>query len=224
MAFSIVAAGGTLYKVTTAGVATALTLPTDATLTTTRRARTVLMGKNIVLVNGATRSLLIDPEFNVKPLILNPPTSAPILAAGAAGNYTGVVRCKYTYIIKDTETGALLAESAFSPISNEATITADLIAVTGIQVSPDAAVTHRRLYRTATGPGSVYFHWLDLDGITLTAVHDDASDSAISLVAAPTDLGSAPGAAPGTFMTVIASWKDRLWGVGDQAVDTLVYT
>lgn len=223
MPFDIFAAGGTLYRMTTAGVATALTLPTGVTLSSTRAARMVISGRNIVITNGATRSLIVDPEFTVRPLILRPPSSAPTIAAGAAGGLTGTYRCKYTFIIKDVNSGALLSESAFSPISASLTVAAQLIAVTGVQASPDTQTTHRRLYRIATG-GTAYFHWIDLDGNTLTEIHSDASDAALALVAAPTGLGSAPGMAPGTFMTVIAAWKDRLWGVGNESIDTLVYT
>jgi hypothetical protein len=222
MAYSLVVAGGTLYKITPAGVATALTLPTGITISATRPSYLAIVQRNIALVNGPTRSLLIDPNFNVYPLIPQPPTTAPLLADGGAGTYSGTVRARYTFIIKDPVSGKLIAESPFSPISASLTVTNKLIQA-DLQTSPDSAVTHRRLYRTTTG-GSTYFHWLDVDGNTQTSIKDDLSDAAIGLVAAPTHLGAAPGMALGTFMTNIVEWKDRLWGVGDIDPDVLVFT
>ena len=225
MAYSIIAAGGSLYRMTTAGVATALTLPTDVTLSSTRPARMAVLGRNVAVVNGANRSLVVDPLGTVRHMQLTPPASPVILAAGSAGSLSGTFQVKYTYITKDPVSGALLAESDFSPASAaSSTLTSDLLNVTGIGLSPDSDVTHRRLYRTATGPGSTYFHWIDVDGNTITATSNDMSDTALSVVAAPTERGVAPGAILGTYMTRCVEWKQRLWGVGDLDVDTLRYS
>ncbi len=210
---------------TTLGVATGLTLPTGVTISTTRRTRMAVLGRNIAVVNGPSRSLQVAPNNTVRPLILRPPVSPPLLAAGAAGLYSGTVRAKYTYIIKDPDTGDLLAESDFSPISGAVTVALKLIAVSGLAASPDTQVTHRRLYRTTTGPGDTYFQWIDVEGNGGAAsIADDTSDVLLNLVAAPTGLGAAPGMVPGTFMTVLCAWKGHLWGVGDLDVDTLLFS
>jgi hypothetical protein len=225
MAYYIVAAGGTLYQLSTAGVATALTLPTGTTLSTTRRSRMAVLGRNLVVVNGTSRSVQVAGDQTVRPLILRPPVSPPIIAAGAAGGYSGTVRCKYTNIIKDPASLQLMAESDFSPVSASVTVVSKLLAVSGLAAAADPQVTHRRLYRTATGPGSAYFQWIDVEANLPTgAISDDTSDALLSLVAAPTGLGSAPGMVPGTFMSIIASWKGHLWGVGDLDVDTLLFS
>ena len=210
---------------TAAGVATALTLPSGITIDTTRRPRLAVLGRDIILTNATTRSLLIDPDFNVYPLQLQAPASAPVLSSSASGGLTGTFRVKYTYIIKDPLSGRLIAESDFSPVSaSSGAITSKLLKAT-FAPSPDAAVTHTRFYRTLTGPGTVYFPWIDSDGRTsLTSISDDLSDASLQLVAAPTTLGGAPGLATGSFMTLLVEWKDRLWGVGDKDVDVLRYT
>lgn len=224
MPFYVAKGGANLYRMTTAGVATALTLPTDVVEVSGRRPRFTVVGRDVICTNAFSRSLLIDPDFNVYPLQLRPPASPPVLTSAVAGTLSGTFRVKYTHIIKDPLTGRLIAESDFSPVSasSGAIVSKRLKAV--CEVSPDAAVTHRRFYRTTTGPGSTYFPWVDLDGNTLTAVSDDMSDTALQLLAAPTTLGAAAGMVPGTFMTLCTEWKGRLWGVGSDEVDKLRHT
>lgn len=225
MPYSIAVAGGTVYRVDTAGVATALTLPTGVSIDTTRMARMTVFGRNVVIVNAPSRSLWVDPNGMIRPLLLQPPSGPPILAAGAAGGLTGTFNGKYSHIVKDPLTLALLMESDFSQVSANVTIAAKLLAYSAVYPSPDTSVvTARRLYRPTTGPGSTYYNWIDLDGNTLTSGSDDLSDTLLPLLAAPTELGSAPGMINGTYMTLIASWKQRLWTVGDQAIDTLRYS
>lgn len=223
MAYALVAAGGTLYKVTTAGVATAITLPTGVTLSTTRRARMAVMGRTIIVSNGATRTLFVDPKDVARPLLLRAPTSPPILTAGSAGAYTGTRRARYSFAIRDPDSGALLAESPLSPVSASVAFAAKIIVCSDVAVSPDADVNLRRLYTTATN-GSAYFPWLDLDGNTQTTFSDETSDAQLGTVAAPTNLGLAPGMTNGSFMTLLCEWKGHLWGVGDVDVDTLLFS
>lgn len=226
MAYSIVVAGGSIYRVDTSGVATALTLPTGITVSTTRRPRMAVLGRNVYIANAPLRSLMVTPDGTVRPMQLQPPLSAPILAASAgAGNLTGSYNAKFTYCVKDPDSGALLLESAYSQVSNSVTIASKLIDASGITASPDALRnTFRRLYRPTTGPGSTYFRWIDLDGNEKTTLSDDSGDIALSVIASPTELGVAPGMVGGTFMTLLASWKNRLFGVGNDDPDTLRYS
>lgn len=224
MAYNIVAAGGSLYLMTTAGVGSALSLPTGVTLSSSRAARMSVLGRNVAIVNGPNRSLVVDALGVVRPMQLTPPSSPVALTSANAGGLSGSFRVKYTYIVKDSN-GAILAESAFSPESaSSGTITSKLLQCATIGISPDSAVTHRRLYRTTTGPGTTYYHWLDVDGNTVTSAADDLADSALTLTAAPTELGVGPGALLGTYMTVCVEWKGRLWAVGDIDIDTLRYS
>lgn len=223
MAYYVVVAGSTLYKMTSAGVATALTLPTDITLSATRAARMAVLGRNVVVVNTGLRNLFVDPDLTVRPLSLTAPISPCVLAAGASGSLTGAYLAKYTYVVKDPRTGAVIVESPLSPASLSVTVASKLLAVTGIGICPDASCTHRQLYRTTNG-GSSYFPWLLIDGNVNTAATDGISDAGLQLFTAETDLGSPPGAQVGTYMTLIASWKNRLWGVGDIDIDTILFS
>jgi len=223
MAFYLVVAGGTLYKLSTNGTALALDLPADVTLSPTRPPRFAIVGRHVLVVNNPTRSLWVDPTFRVRPMQLVAPVGPPVLSAGAAGALTGAYRVKYTHIVKDPLTGALLAESDFSPESAPVDLAAQRLLASGVTVSPDQCVTHRRLYRTLA-EGAVYYPWLDLDGNTLTVVEDDLTDDLLPNLAATRELGVGPGLLPGTYMTLCVEWKGRLWGVGNRNIDTLRYS
>lgn len=221
MAYSLVIAGGTLYKLTPAGVPTALALPAGITLSATRPPRWVILGRTVYLTNNPTRSLAIDRHFVVRPMQLIPPVSPVTLARGDAGGLSGAYTVKFTHIIKEPN-GALVAESEFSPVSAPATLDGHLLAASNISASQDAAVTHHRLYRTLAD-GAVYYAWLDVDAQQQTAA-DDLSDILLPNLAAPRELGTAPGLVPSTYMTQCVEWKNRLWAVGDRDIDTLRFS
>lgn len=223
MPYTIALTASGLYRVTSAGVGTALTLPYETNIVAGRKPRMAVLDRNVVITNALTRSILIDPDFNVYPLQLQPPTSAPVLSNTAGAGLTGVYRAKYTYLIKDGN-GKVICESDFSPASAAFTITDDILTAT-ISKPLDTSVTHVRIYRTTTN-GSTYFPWIDIDGRNTTAISSTLADASLQLVAAPTSLGTAPGCLPGTFMQECVTWKNRLWGVGgdDKTVDKLRHT
>jgi len=222
MPYAIVVAGATLYRVSSAGVATPLPLPDGVTLSTTRPPRLAVFGRNVILTNNPTRSLAIDPDFNVRPLQLVAPVSAVVLGVGGIGGLAGTYQVKYTHAQIDPETGGLVSESDFSPISAPLTLAGGLLNVTGISASPDLSTTHHRLYRTLAD-GDVFYWWLDVEA-GQTTIADDLSDLLLPNLAAPRELGAGPGLLPSSFMTLLTSWKNRLWGVGNRHVDTLRYS
>lgn len=223
MPYTIALTASGLYRVTTAGAGTALTLPSDVSIVSGRTPRMAVLDRNVIITNALTRSILIDPDFNVYPLQLAPPTSAAVLSDGAAGSLSGSFRVKYTYCIKDAN-GRLIVESDFSPASASYTITSKLLKAT-VSKPTDTAVTHIKLYRTTTS-GSTYFPWGEIDGRDTATFSSAMSDASLQLVAAPTSLGTAAGAVPGSFMTQCVAWKNRLWGVGSEttSVDKLRHT
>jgi hypothetical protein len=222
MAYAVVVAGGVLYRMTPGGLATELTLPAGVTLSLTRPPRWAVLGRTVLLTNNPSRSLVIDADFNVRPMQLAAPVSAPVLSAGPTGGLTGAYMVMYTNVIIDPETGALLAESDFSPVSAPITLAGQQLIASGISTSPDAAVTHHRLYRTLAD-GQVFYAWVDIDA-NQTTVADDLSDVLLPNLAAPRELGAAPGLLPGTYLTLLTVWKNRVWGVGDRQVDILRYS
>lgn len=220
MPFYIAVAGGTLYRMSTTGTATALTLPSGVTIDSTRVARMAVLDRKIVVVNAPSRSVWIAPDGTVRPLGLTPPSGAPLLSGTGSGTLSGTFKARQSFVILDANTFNLLQESPFSPLSAAATVTSQYLLASGVAISPDT-ITARRLYRTVTNGSATVFKWADLNGNTATALADDLPDASLSLLAAPTELGNAPGMQPGTRMTLIATWKNRLWGVGDKDVDVL---
>lgn len=223
MPYTIALTATGLYRVTTGGVGTALTLPSDVSIVSGRKPRMAVLDRNVIITNAFNRSILVDPDFNVYPLQLQPPMSAAVLSDGASGSLSGTFRVKYTYVIKNAN-GKILVESGFSPISAAYTISSKLLKVT-VSKPSDTSVTHIKIYRTLTN-GTTYFPWIEIDGRDTATASSALSDASLALIAAPTSLGSAPGMIPGSFMTQCVMWKRRLWGVGseDTSVDKLRHT
>ncbi len=226
MAYTLVTAGGSLYAMTPAGVATSLTLPNNTVISTTRPSRMAAIGKDVVVVNGPNRSLQVDPYRVVRPLQLQAPTEKPTISVATAGLLTAVTGhlIKYTYAIRDPYTGRIMAESGYSPASTiTGAYTSKILKVT-IVPSTDPQVNLVRTYRTTDG-GTTYFFWMDVNVTASTILFgDDMADSALPIAAATSELGAGPGTGPGAYMTLITAWKNRLWTVGSDAIDTLRYS
>lgn len=222
MASALVQAGTTLYSVDlSTGTATALTLPTGVTLSSTRKPRFAVLNQWVVMTNSPSRNLVIDPEGTVRPLVPIPPTHGPTMAAGASTGLTGAYLYKVSFVVLNSD-GDLLIESPLSPASTSVTLANNDASLTDVQVSADT-ITARRIYRTLTG-GTSFFHVLDLNGNTATAVLENNADATVTLLPAATDtLVTPPGTVPGFHMKDIVQWKSRLWGVSDDPsqIDTV---
>lgn len=211
----IVQGSSTLYKVATStGTATALTLPTGVTLSTTRKPRFAVLNQWIVVVNSPTQSLAIDPEGTVRLLTPRPPAHAPTAAAGASTGLTGAYKYRTSFIVQNSD-GELLMESPLSPESLSFTAANQDISLTDVPVSLDT-ISARRIYRTLSGGSDAYFHIADLDGNTSTTLLDANADSTVTLLPSmPGTLVSPPGTLPGIRFKIIVEWKSRLWAVAD---------
>jgi hypothetical protein len=220
MAYYITVAGGTAYKMTTAGVATALSLPTGITIDSTRPARMAVLDEKVVIVNAPNRSIWVDRIGTIRPLGLTAPAAPVVASATGSGTLSGTFKIRYTYKVYDPDTLELLMESPMSPLSNAATTSSQLLLATGVGVSPDT-ISARGMYRTVTGGSAIVFPWADVLGNVATSYADDIADAKLSLTSAETELGNPPGSQFGSRMTLIAEWKGFLWGVGDQDPDTL---
>jgi hypothetical protein len=214
--FSLIQAGATLQLVDARGTLTPLGLPAGITLRTDVPPRFVVYGRYVILVNTPTRPITIDESGAMRPLTPLAPRLAPILTGVAGGTLSGTYNHgRYTFVLMD-ETGNLIAESDFSPASSaDVTITSQDLQYSSLDRSTET-ISARRCYRTTTN-GSVLFQWVDLDGNVLTAVQDDLPDAGLSETAAPT-LGTPP------RLTLIAEFRDRLFGVGDVDIDSVAYT
>ncbi len=218
MSFTVMQVGTALQLISEAGVLSApLTLPTGVTLRSDIPPRFVVFGRYVILVNTPSQPLSIDPTGTVRLLCPRPPRLGAILTGQNTGTLTGTYAgVRYTFITVDPVSLALISESDYSPPSNSATIAAQALNAAGLDISPDQ-VTGRRLYRPTT-LGAVNFQWVDLDGNFLTQAQDDLPDAGLSIVAAPVDFGTPPD------LTLITSWRTRLWGVDRIAVDDLRYS
>lgn len=215
MAYLIAQGGSSLYKVDLAtGVATALTLPTGVTLSTTRKPKFAVLNQWVVMTNSPTRNLAIDPEGTVRVLVPRPPTHGPTVAVGGGTGFTGAFQFAVSFVVKNSD-GELLMESPLGPRSSIFNSTDDDFALTDIATSLDS-ITARRLYRTLTDATDL-FHVLDHEGNVSEALLNATPDATLTLLPALPSLVTPPGTLPGIRFKNIVEWKSRLWGVADTA-------
>lgn len=212
MPFTLLQAGTSLQTMNTSGTLTTLTLPTGVVIDSTKILRTAVFGRYVVCVNSPTRPLSVDPDGVVRVLCPNPPRTRLVLSATGSGALTGSYLAKQTFLVLDGD-GNIIAESELGPLTTAASLTAQIMAVTGIDLSSDT-ITASRLYRTVAS-GSAYFRWVDSDGNTQTTLQDDLADASLELLTAPT-LGTPP-----NDLTLLAEYRGRLWGVSALEIDTI---
>jgi hypothetical protein len=214
MAVTLIQAGTSLQLMDADGALTTLTLPTGITLSDSVPPRFITYGEYVYLVNTPSRPLKIDASGTVRPMTPAAPSIGATLTGPNAGALSGTFKERQTFVVFDAA-GKLIGESDFSPTSNALSIAAKKLLVSGIPLSGET-IDGRRLYRTSSST-DVFFQWLDLDGNVITTVEDDLSDAGIATFSAPA-LGTPP------KLTLIAEFRDRLFGVGDTDVDSLRYT
>lgn len=215
MAYSstLVQSGADLYIVAEDGGSTVLSEPSTVTISAIRPPRFEVNGVHAIVVNSPNEPLIVDDSGVV--LFMSPaaPSAAPTLAVGAAGALTGTFGVKYTFAIRTID-DVIVAESGFSPSASVA-LTADKLSVADLQLLSGLTAANydsryevvRRIYRTTAGT-STYFLWYTVADNTTTSFSDDTSDASINTLAAA-NLASAP------FLSNVASFRDRLFGVDD---------
>jgi hypothetical protein len=223
--FYIAQGGSKLYKMTTAGVATELTLPAGVTLSTTNRPRFAILGRVVALVNSPSKNLGIYPDGTVRPMAYRGPSSSALVAAGSGTGLTGAYRVWVAFRVRDSVSGKLVAESPLSPASAAVTLANKDLAVTGIPVSPDVEVTSRVIYRSSAG-GQLPFEWLEVDGNVATSVTGSDSDEALLTLPEDPSVGIPPGTVDGFRLELVTSWRNRLWAkaTDPNKVDTVLYS
>ncbi len=218
MAYALVASGSSLYVFYPDGTSQALTLPTGYTIGA-RRLRGAVLGRDIVGVYAPSAPVWVDANNTVRGLILQAPALKPTTAVGAAGSLSGTYAgIKYSFVIKDAETGDVLAESGLSPAGDSVTVSSQLIALSNIMASANTAVNCRRFYRPTTG-GSVLYEWFDLDDNTTTGLSMEGADESLPTTPVSSELGSPP-----AQLELIAEWKGRLWAKSPADPDRLYGT
>lgn len=209
--FYIVQGGTKLYKMTTAGVATELTLPTGVTLATTNRPRFAILGRVVVLVNSPTKNIAVHPDGTVRPMAYRGPASSCLVAAGSGTGLTGDYRVWVAFRVRDPSSLRILAESPLGPSSATVTLANKDLSVTGIPVSTDSEVSSRVIYRSTAG-GDVPFEWLELDGNVATSISGSDADAALSTLPEDPEIGVPPGTTDSGYrLELVTAWKNRLW-------------
>lgn len=223
MAYYVAQVGTKLFRITPAGVATELTLPSGVTIDATKRGVFAVLGRQVLFCYAPSVNLWVDPDGTVRPMALTPPSSPPIVAAGAGTGLTGDYRVRESFVVLN-EDGGLLAESQHGPPSSAVTLANQNLSVAGCAISPDT-ISARREYRVAAG-GTLYYENLDLDGNTQTAYTDDTDDAGLALAAEIAAILAPPGTVPGTALEFMVPWKERLFGKSTRLedVDYLLYT
>lgn len=215
MGFSVIQAGDTLQMLADDGTLTPLTLPAGITLRQDVKPRWVVFNRYTVLVNTPDQPLIVDATGIVRVMTPRPPSVASTLSAVSTGLLTGDYGgVRYTFVTTDDD-GNIISESGYSAASNTVTLTAQVLKAAGLDTS-SVDISLRRLYRPTAG-GAVLFQWVDLDGNVLTEIQDDLPDASLSLIAAPV-LGTPP------YLSLIATFRGRLWGAGPEDLDHVRYS
>lgn len=224
--FYLIQAGSSLQAAQTTGTVTTLTLPSGVTISSTIKGKFAILDQKMVFVGAPTVSLWIDPlDLTVRPMHILPPLNAPTLAAGAGTGLTGAYRCGVGYATKNAA-GIIVNRSPVTGPSVAVSVTNKDLDYTNIPISPDSNVNCRILYRTAAS-GADLFELLQIDDNVTVAVSSNAmTDATLSDQIADPTIDIAPGAVPGTSLTLITEWKSRLWGVSGRfdERDDLRYT
>lgn len=221
---TLIQSGIELFVMSEDGASSEIEVPSTITVSDERTPRFDVDHVHAVMVNSVTQPLIIDDAGIA--LVMSPtaPTAAATVAVGAAGSLSGTFYVKYTFLIRDLD-GTIIAESGFSPVSASVVLTSDKLAVSALQTLSGYTVATinpryeiiRRVYRTSNGT-TTYFQWYDVEDNSTTTFEDDASDASLAALAAPT-LGTAP------FLSNVASFRDRLFGVNDaEDRDDLLYS
>lgn len=216
MAFYLIGHGSAMSTLSNAGVITALTLPTGVTINSSRPPRYAIWGREALVVNASSVPVAVNRLNQMRIMVPKAPTNAPVLSATGAGLLSGTFKVKATFRVKDSY-GNLLAESGFGPTSAASSaLVSQYLKADQIPISSQT-ISSRMLYRTLTGPGTVFFPWIEVDGNTQTTIQNDLTDLSLSTLAAE-DLGDVPD------LDLIAKFRDRLWGRSRLDIDNVRYT
>jgi hypothetical protein len=214
MAYTLVATSSGLTAISADGNKSDLTLPSGVSAVSGARMRAAVLNRLVLVVNAFTAPLFIDHENNVYPAQLASPGKPPTLATSGTG-YTGTVRAKVQFLIKDIF-GNVLGASELTPASSALVCANQGISYSGIPVSPNPAVNARRIYRTAT-LGTEYFWDVDIDDNTTTTLTNSSADATLDLTAV--DAGDYVATPAG--LDLVVEHKGRAWGRSAEEPDTL---
>ncbi len=210
MPYSIVHCGTSLYRMSPAGVATLISLPSGVTLSSTRAMRTAVLNRRVFICRAPSVNLQFNPEsIAVYPVTLTAPTVALTSASSTAGLPRGRYRYRYTFARK-TGGGTVIAESGMSPVSTPLDVVDLRINLSVIAVSAEGTVNCRRIYRT-TADGADYYHLYDIDDNVTTTYTDNFADYDLELLTANPVFANPPGSDATDYFRICTAWRSRIW-------------
>lgn len=224
MAFYLAHAGTKLYKVDVNGVAVELSLPSGVTLSSTRRARFLILDRAIIMLHAPSRPIQIDPNLVVRILTPHAPTSGLSAAGSGVGSFTGSWTYVVTYAIRDgTRVLSESPESAETSVTVAGSAQFDL---TNIPVSTDPGVNARRIWRTTVGGGDVFYLVGTIADNSTTTYADSTTDASLAVNDLLSDeLGEPMGnSVTSEYFEVGAVWKDRAWASGNTTPDRAFFS
>jgi hypothetical protein len=224
MPFFLVHAGNALFAVNPAtGAAQTVTLPAGVTLSTTLPARFATLNSEVVVTNAPSINIVMNAlDFSTRVLsIAGPGASVPTVAAGGAGNLSGEYRYKVTFAILGSGS-IVLTESPFSDATSPITVDSKTVNLSSIPVSATTGVNARRIYRTTNG-GVDYFLLTTISDNSTTTFADNLTDYDLALLPTADTLGNPPGFDTSDYLSLIVSWKDRLWAAPHLHPDSVYY-
>ena len=165
----------------------------------------------VYITNGLL--MLCDTGVSTYSWGIDPPDNLPLVAMQGSGGNLTAGDYSYRYTFYDSETGA---ESDPSVASATTTAAADDMAVVSqIQVSPNARVDRRRVYRTLVG-GGVWYLVGSINDNSTTVYIDGTADANLTAELV-TDQGIPP------YGDLVISFKDRLFMAGNPDYPNRVY-
>jgi hypothetical protein len=225
--FTIVQAGSSLQAISPDGATIeTLTLPVGVTIDATIRGQFHIMARQLLFTRAPSVNLWIDPvTFTVRPMVIEAPSTAPVLAAGGGTGLTGDYVAAVAFAVLDGN-GDVINESSISPLSNVVTLADEDIDWSSIPVSLDSAVNARVLYRSVTGANgeSLFQRSIITDNVTTMLSADATDDTALGLLPVYQGNDPPPGTAPGTWLELSTTWQNRMLGVSRADPDELLYT
>lgn len=191
---------GTWRVIDDAGTATTPTL-VEAWIAATTRFVTFSRNNLLIAVNGQQRAqkLRKDNLTATTRVGIDKPTTAPTVAAGAAGNLSGKYQWRVTF-------ESATHESSPGPVSTQLTVTGQQADLSAVPTSPDTQVIRRNIYRI----GGTVPEWRFVGSIednTTTTFTDNVADTALG------DTLGFDRDPPPTAITFMVEHKQRLLGV-----------
>lgn len=180
----VVFAGGTMWVLS--GTSFATVASAQSVFTAGIRVSTTQYENHMFIGNGGVDPYKYNGDAFTRHGVPAPTTTATV-ASNGAGNVTGSVSYKITYV------NSQLVEGNPSPITTTftATATGSILRLTSIPVAPQShGVNSRRLYRTESG-GTTWKRVTEIADNTTTTYDDNTLDANLG-VAPPSDNGEPP--------------------------------